>query len=116
MTLKEFYSAIGGDYNELIQRFGSEALILRFVNKFPDEKSFPSLLSALESKDGELSFRSAHDLKGIALNLGFASLLKPLSALTDALRAGWNEEAPSLLPPVEEAYEAIVTNIRKGLS
>lgn len=40
MTLQEFYARIGGDYNATISRLPSEALIKKFVLKYPGDPSF----------------------------------------------------------------------------
>ena len=44
MTLQEFYDRIGGDYKATISRLPSEALIKKFVLKYPgvDENKIPS--------------------------------------------------------------------------
>lgn len=43
--------------------------------------------------DYESAFRAAHTLKGVALNLGLGRLAKSSSELTEALRAGRENEA-----------------------
>ena len=40
MTLQEFYDRIGGDYKATISRLPSEALIKKFVLKYPGDPSF----------------------------------------------------------------------------
>ena len=45
MTLQEFYDRIGGDYKATISRLPSEALIKKFVLKYPGDPrtgSWPS--------------------------------------------------------------------------
>ncbi len=112
MTLKECYEQCGGDYEETLQRLHNENLIGRFLLKFLDDTSYTLLLDSIASKDGEVSFRAAHTLKGVALNLGLTSLFAPSNALTEALRNGWNDEAIDLLPPVTAAYEHTAATIR----
>lgn len=36
MTVKEFYSAINGDYSEILERLGNEDRIRRFLKKMLD--------------------------------------------------------------------------------
>lgn len=43
MTLQEFYDRIGGDYKATISRLPSEALIKKFVLKYPGDPSFNQL-------------------------------------------------------------------------
>lgn len=43
MTVKEFYKAIEGNYNEAKDRMMNEGLILKFSLKFAEDKSFGDL-------------------------------------------------------------------------
>lgn len=51
MTVKEFYKAIEGNYNEAKDRMMNEGLILKFLFKFAEDKSFGDLKSALGRND-----------------------------------------------------------------
>lgn len=51
MTVKEFYEAIEGNYNEAKDRMMNEGLILKFSLKFAEDKSFGDLRSALGRND-----------------------------------------------------------------
>ena len=44
MTLQEFYDRIGGDYKATISRLPSEALIKKFVLKYPGIRQADKLL------------------------------------------------------------------------
>ena len=81
MTLQEFYDRIGGDYKATISRLPSEALIKKFVLKYPGDPSFNQLKDALAAQDWELAFRASHTLKGVAQNLGMDRLYKTAAAL-----------------------------------
>lgn len=70
MTLQEFYARVGGDYSATLSRLPSEALIKKFVLKYPGDPSFEQLRAALDAQDWELAFRASHTLKGVAQNLG----------------------------------------------
>lgn len=76
MTLQEFYDRIGGDYKATISRLPSEALIKKFVLKYPGDPSFNQLKDALAAQDWELAFRASHTLKGVAQNLGMDRLYR----------------------------------------
>ena len=39
MTLQEFYARVGGDYSATLSRLPSEALIKKFVLKYPGDPS-----------------------------------------------------------------------------
>ena len=69
MTMQECYKAIGGNYEAVLGRLHSEALIQRFTLKFLEDQSYLQLKQALENKNYEDAFRSAHTLKGVCQNL-----------------------------------------------
>ena len=71
MTIQECYEAIGGNYEEVLGRLQSEALIRRFTLKFLEDQSYLQLKQALENKNYEDAFRSAHTLKGVCQKLSF---------------------------------------------
>lgn len=74
MTMQEYYKAIGGNYEAVLGRLHSEALIQRFTLKFLEDQSYLQLKQALENKNYEDAFRSAYTLKGVCQNLSFDRL------------------------------------------
>ena len=46
MTVKECYSQMGGDYNNVLSRFYDEAMIKRLLGRFIDDTSFRALEQA----------------------------------------------------------------------
>lgn len=64
MTVKECYEQMGADYEGVLGRLRSEALIKKFAKKFLDDGSFQSLKDNLAAGNGEEAFRAAHTLKG----------------------------------------------------
>ena len=48
MTMRECYEAIGGNYEDVLGRLHSEALIQRFTLKFLEDQSYIQLKQALE--------------------------------------------------------------------
>ena len=73
MTVRECYEKIGSDFDKVLERMGSEALVKRFAIKFLEDKSFEELTESLKEKDGECAFRAAHTLKGVCANLARTS-------------------------------------------
>ena len=69
MTIKECYEKVGSDYDGVLKRLGSEALVKRFAVKFLNDPSFQELTDGLAAQDGEKAFRAAHTLKGNIINL-----------------------------------------------
>lgn len=86
MTVKECYEKVGSDYDGVLKRLGSEALVKRFAVKFLNDPSFQDLTDGLAAKDGEKAFRAAHTLKGVCLNLGFTSLYKVSAELYEQVK------------------------------
>ena len=74
MTVKECYEQMGADYEGVLGRLRSEALIKKFAKKFLDDGSYASLKKGMEEQNGEEAFRAAHTLKGVFQNLGFENL------------------------------------------
>lgn len=66
MTIKECYEKVGSDYDGVLKRLGSEALVKRFAVKFLNDPSFQELTDGLAAQDGEKAFRAGeravHDL------------------------------------------------------
>lgn len=108
MTLQEFYARVGGDYNATLSRLPSEALVKKFILKYPGDPSFAQLKDALAAQDWELAFRASHTLKGVAQNLGMDRLYKAAAALCDAVRGPKPLEDESLWPPVLAAHEEVL--------
>lgn len=104
MTIQECYDALGGDYQEVLGRLYSEALVQKFVGKFLSDQSFRLLDSSLKAENYEDAFRAAHTLKGVCQNLSFTKLYESSHEITEALRTKNYEQAQQLLPSVEEDY------------
>lgn len=70
MTIREFYTLVGGSYDDMSERFPSDALILRFLTMLPQDGSMELLARSVDAADAKTAFRAVHTLKGVALNLG----------------------------------------------
>ena len=53
MTVKECYEKVGSDYDGVLKRLGSEALVKRFAVKFLNDPSFQELTDGLAAQDRE---------------------------------------------------------------
>ena len=100
MTLQEFYARVGGDYNATLSRLPSEALVKKFILKYPGDPSFAQLKDALAAQDWELAFRASHTLKGVAQNLGVDRLYKPLAARPCCPRGSAGGNPRTVKPPL----------------
>ena len=108
MTIKECYDATGSDYNDVLNRLGSEALVKKFALKFLNDPSFNELTSQLEAHNVEGAFRASHTLKGVCLNLGFTGLHSISSELTEILRGGELPQDDKLYVQLKEQYTILV--------
>ena len=114
MTVKECYEQMGSDYEGVLERLGSEAIVKRFALKFLQDPSFAQLKESLAKNDGEEAFRAAHTLKGICLNLGFDNLFAPSQELTEKLRGATTiEGTDELFAAVEKEYDRTCEALRK---
>ncbi len=111
MTVEEFYSEIGGDYEDVKLRLQTQERIEKFVKRFPQDPNFEELCRALEAKDYETAFRAAHTLKGVSATLSFTQLFKADNVLTEELRAGKTEGLEGLMAEVKMRYEETVLAI-----
>ena len=102
MTVKECYEQMGSDYEGVLGRLGSEAIVKRFALKFLQDPSFAQLKESLAKNDGEEAFRAAHTLKGVCLNLGFDELFEVSAELTEKLREKETAGSEELFQKVSE--------------
>ena len=112
MTLQECYTALGGDYDEVLGRLRSEKMIQKFVLRFLEDKSYDLLCASMESGNYEEAFRAAHTIKGVCQNLSFTLLGRSSSALSEALRHGYTPEADDLAEQVKAEYRQTAQAIR----
>ena len=113
LTLQEFYAVVGGNYDEAVSRLMGEAMLRRFLMKFPNDPSFAALKQAVGSGDREEAFRAAHTIKGLCLNFGFGRLLASSEALTEALRYEMPPNLTELFDRVSEDYELTLDALAK---
>ncbi len=113
MDIKEFYKAVGGDYDEVVARLQSDALIKKFVLKFAADPSYSQLEEAKKAGDISEAFRAAHTIKGVAATLGFTKLAAVASALTEELRPLKSFPPQEYFIAVDEAYGEVIAAINK---
>ena len=114
MTLQDFYETVGGNYEESMRRLMNDAIARRFLVKFLDADDYPKLIRAFEDKEYGNAFLYAHNLKGVALNLGMNALGNAASELCETVRGG-KEPVPypdALLEQVKTEYLRATDAIR----
>ena len=88
MTLPDLYQAVGGNYQNVLERLGDEQTVRIFVLRFPCDSSYGELVQCLQEKDMARAFHAAHTLKGVTLSLGFGRLSDCAVAVCEKLRKG----------------------------
>lgn len=107
MTICEFYTVIGGNYDEVLGRLQHEELVRRFVKRFLTDRTHENLVAARNNNDVASAFRAAHTLKGVAASLGFDGLTTA-SALTEKLRPQTGFPDDEYFSAVGREYDRVI--------
>lgn len=113
MELFAVLQQAGVDVETTLHRFcGNEALLSRFVKKFLEDITYPSLRQAMKTLDrGDIEI-SAHTLKGTAANLGFQRLSDCCNAVVQAVREGQGDnQLQQCFETASEEYRRIINLI-----
>lgn len=114
MSIKEFYEHTHSDYEDAMERLGSEKLISKYLLKFMELNDFNDMINSIEIKDWEGGFKASHNLKGIALNMSFTALAKSGSELCETMRHGEPQtDITELVKKVGEDYKLIMDELEK---
>ena len=105
MTLKEFYAAVGGDYDATLNRIPKESMVLRFVKKYADDKTYAQLTEAVKAQDWETAFRASH--------LGFDGLYRAAFALTEEMRGGKPLTDTALYDAVAQQQQIVLDAVQQ---
>lgn len=111
MTIEEFYAALEGDYDEVLNRLSTAALIERLVKLYKKDENYAHLCEGIASSDREKVFTASHTLKGLALNLGFKKLAETSAALCEATRNSYADNAQELFEAVKISQEQVISLI-----
>lgn len=96
----------GMDVPSTMARFGgNEALMMRFLLGFPNDKTMDSLRQAMATGDMEAIKVGAHSLKGLSGNLGLTPLFEVSSQMMNALRSNEECDVDALYSAVENEYD-----------
>ena len=105
-------TAAGVNVDEALERFmGSEAMLSRFLKKFPADQSFAILTAALEAGDHEGAVNAAHTLKGLCSNLSIRPLFAGFDRQVALMRADDWDAAAAMMPQLTEDYNRAVEAI-----
>lgn len=111
-SLKTQLIKAGVDVNSVLERFmGNEALLERFLKKFPQDENYQKLCSSMEARDLDAAITASHTLKGICGNLSITSLFDLLNNQVAALRSNDWQSAEEMMPQISKAYNAVTDTI-----
>lgn len=115
-TSKELLIRSGVQVDEALERFmGNEALLERFLRKFPDDPNLAALEAAVASGDRQGAFTAAHTLKGVCGNLSLKDLAQLYSQQVELLRAGDWDQGAAMTPRIAAAHRSVSAAIRAAL-
>lgn len=116
MTVQECYTAIGGDYNDVLRRLVKEQTVKKHLIKFPDIDDVERLTDNIRKKDYITASVSAHALKGIAVNIGFPSLYEYADRLSGKLKNQAYDNLENDLKAITDEFSRIsdIINEYKG--
>ncbi len=99
----------GINVEEALNRFmNNEAMMMKFLLRFPQDKNLPALRAALEAGDTEAGYTAAHTLKGVTGNLSMTRLYAAATAVSDSLRRQDLAAAKAAMPELEQMYARIM--------
>lgn len=111
-SIKQNFIEAGVDVDDCLNRFlNKDELFFRFMKKYLEDDNLERLKKAIDEKNVSDAFKAAHTLKGVAGNLSFASVLKPLVPFVEVLRAGSLDGAEEAYAKIKEANDKIVEQI-----
>ncbi len=86
MDVSSFYKTIGGEYEDVLSRLGTEEKVKKFVRLFFLTGDFESLEIAINKQEANEAFEFSHSLKGNSLNIGFTRFTEKINELVTCLR------------------------------
>lgn len=103
----------GIDVQEILSRFmGNEALMMKFLLRFPQDESFQQLKGAMAANNVDEAYRAAHALKGLTGNLAMKSLFEQVCRVVEDLRGGNLNSAEGKMKGLEASYCCVVDALR----
>ena len=112
MNLQDFFAGLHLDSSGILARFGNnEALLEKFLKRFPSDPNWPLLEKAVKEKNFEDANIAAHTLKGLCLNLGLTSLAELFQSICLDARQKDGTLLEQDFTLAEQEYQDIVAQI-----
>lgn len=117
MTLKELYSEIEGNYEEIMGRMNDEGIVGMLVGMLLEDASYAKLVKAMDEENVEEAFGAAHTLKGICANISVTKLEQISSEITELLRGGLDfEGAKAKMDDLSQIYRKTIDKIKEFMN
>ncbi|MBQ6212419.1 MAG: Hpt domain-containing protein [Ruminococcus sp.] len=120
MELKDYYKAIGENYDLLLNRLLSSERIEKYLGIFFSDNEVYDLKAQIINNDFKSAINTAHTLKGVTATLGFDHLASDICGLHGVLKKNETEKAGILCQQIVEEYERIYKlwciHIKDGVS
>lgn len=114
MEIREFYEAIGGNYNDVFSRLMKDERILKYLGKFLEDNNLELMDKNLAENNYEEAFKNVHTLKGIVLNLGLEPISKTSKILCEEIRYGEpKNDISQMNKDLHEAYDLVTNKIKE---
>lgn len=102
----------GIDVDSALERFmNNEALLERFLGKFPADPNHDRLVQAIAAGDREGALTAAHTMKGVCGNLSMTALFELLTRQVAAFRADDWDGAVAMMPELDRMYDGLCAAI-----
>ncbi|MDO5445075.1 MAG: Hpt domain-containing protein [Eubacteriales bacterium] len=112
MTLKEFYTSVGGSYDDVMNRLRMEKLVYKFLFKFPAATDYSDLVNAVNNAEWPDAFRFSHNLKGVGLNLSLDKMAQAASVLCEEIRNGPpSVDVAPMMRDITAEYDHVISQI-----
>ena len=99
---------LGANVGEGVARcMGKEDFYLKLVNMVVADDGYERLKAAIEAHDLDEGFERAHALKGVFANLSLTPLTRPVSEMTELLRARTDTDYSQLLAEALEQFDKL---------
>lgn len=109
MDLRTFYGSLEQDYEVVLKRMmGKENFLYSMLCKFKAYQTMEELEKAVQSHEADKIFNQAHNLKGVAENLGLKPIYESVSQLVELTRKGSVEGAEEAFARVKQSYDRVM--------
>ena len=91
----------------LTRCMNNEQFFFRMIGMLMNDTGVEKLESALASKDLAAAFEIAHAMKGVVGNLALEPIYRPVSEMTELLRAGKEADYDAYLTQIRARFEEL---------